>query len=149
MLLSVNCVQYEVSVEPDVPLSTILRDELHLTSYGNGCEEGVCGACTVLIDDQPVRSCQTPVRAAVGKEITSFEGLKRNGQLHPVLKAFLQADPFQCGYCSSGMILSAVALLKKNPAPTEREIIKAMNGNICRCGNYPKIVHAIQLASRS
>lgn len=149
MLIHVNGVKHDVSAEPDVPLLTVLSDELNLTGSKYGCGEGVCGACTVHIDGKPARSCIVPVSAVVGKEVTTIEGLEQNGQLHPVQEAFLQADPFQCGYCASGMIMSAAALLKSNPSPTENEIIKAMNGNICRCGNYPKIVSAIKQASQS
>jgi aerobic-type carbon monoxide dehydrogenase small subunit (CoxS/CutS family) len=149
MLILVNGVKHDVPVEPDAPLLTVLSDELNLTGSKYGCGEGVCGACTVFIDGKPARSCIVPVSAVVGKEVTTIEGLEQNGQLHPVQEVFLQADPFQCGYCASGMIMSAVALLKSNPSPTEREIIQAMNGNICRCGNYPKIVSAIKKASQS
>jgi aerobic-type carbon monoxide dehydrogenase small subunit (CoxS/CutS family) len=149
MFLNINGEQHEVIVEPDVALLTVLRDELNITGSKFGCGEGVCGACTVLIDGKPSRSCITPVSAVAGKEVITIEGLEKNGQLHHVQEVFLKADPFQCGYCASGIIISAVALLKNNPSPTESEIIKAMNGNICRCGNYPKIVSAIKQASRS
>jgi aerobic-type carbon monoxide dehydrogenase small subunit (CoxS/CutS family) len=149
MFLNVNGKKHEVSTEPDVPLLTVLRDELNLTGSKYGCGEGACGACTVLINGKPARSCVTPVSSVGQKEITTIEGLEQNGQLHPVQEAFLKADPFQCSYCAPGMILSTVALLRNNPTPTESDIIKAMNGNICRCGTYPHIVKAIQLASKS
>ena len=147
MVLNVNGVKHEVSVEPDVELLSVLRDNLELTGSKYGCGEGVCGACTVLINGKPLRSCITPVSSVAGKEIITIEGLEKNGNLHPVQEAFLKADPFQCSYCAPGMIMSAVALLKNNPSPSENAIIKAMNGNICRCGTYPNIVRSIKLAS--
>ena len=149
MVLNVNGVKHEVSVEPDVDLLSVLRNNLGLTGSKYGCGEGACGACMVLIDGKPLPSCITPVSSAAGKEIITIEGLEKNGKLHPVQEAFLKADPFQCSYCASGMIMSAVALLKNNPSPTEDVIIKAMNGNICRCGTYPYIVTAIKLASNT
>jgi aerobic-type carbon monoxide dehydrogenase small subunit (CoxS/CutS family) len=149
MFLNVNGKKHEVTTEPDVPLLTVLRDELNLTGSKYGCGEGACGACTVLINGKPARSCITPVSSVGEKEIITIEGLEQNDRLHPVQEAFLKADPFQCSYCAPGMILSSVALLKNNPTPTESDIIKAMNGNICRCGTYPHIVKAIKLASKS
>ncbi|MGE5519507.1 MAG: (2Fe-2S)-binding protein [Candidatus Dadabacteria bacterium] len=149
MILNVNGVKHEVSVDPDVELLTVLRDNLDLTGTKYGCGEGACGACTVLINGKPVRSCITPVSSLAGKEITTIEGLEKEGVLHPVQEAFLKADAFQCSYCASGMIMSAVALLKTNPSPSQEAIIQSMNGNICRCGTYPNIIKAIKLASRS
>ena len=149
MVLNVNGVKHEVTVDPDVELLTVLRDYLDLTGSKYGCGEGACGACTVLINGKPSRSCITPVSSVAGKEVTTIEGLEKNGKLHAVQEAFLTTDAFQCSYCASGMIMSAVALLKNNPSPTEDAIIKAMNGNICRCGTYPYIVKAIKLASKS
>lgn len=149
MVLNVNGVTHEVTVDPDVDLLSVLRNNLDLTGSKYGCGEGVCGACTVLINGQPLRSCITPVGSAVGKEITTVEGLEKAGKLHPVQEAFLKADPFQCAYCAPGMIMSAVALLKNNPAPSDDAIVKAMNGNICRCGTYPDIANAIKLVSKS
>jgi aerobic-type carbon monoxide dehydrogenase small subunit (CoxS/CutS family) len=149
MVLTVNGVKREVTVEPDVALLTVLRDYLELTGSKYGCGEGVCGSCTVLINGNPTRSCITPVSTAANKEILTIEGLEQNGKLHPVQEAFLATDAFQCSYCAPGIILTAVALLKKNPRPTEDAIVKAMNGNICRCGTYPYIVKAIQLAAKS
>ena len=149
MVLNVNGVKYEVTVDPDVELLTVLRNNLDLTGSKYGCGEGACGACTVLINGKPVRSCITPVSSVAGKEITTIEGLEKEGKLHPVPEAFLTTDAFQCSYCASGMIMSAVALLKNNPAPTDDAIVKAMNGNICRCGTYPYIIKAIKLASKS
>ena len=148
MVLSVNGVRHELGVEPELDLLTVLRNELDLTGSKYGCGEGVCGACTVLINGSPSRSCITPVSTVVGKEITTIEGLEKDGRLHPVQEAFLDADPFQCSYCASGMIMSAVALLKSNPSPTENAIITAMNGNICRCGTYANILKAIKLAAK-
>ena len=147
MVLNVNGVRHEVTVEPDVELLTVLRNNLELTGSKYGCGEGVCGACTVIINGKALRSCITPVSSVVGKEIITIEGLEKNGNLHPVQEAFLKADPFQCSYCAPGMIMSAVALLKNNPSPSDDAIIKAMNGNICRCGTYPNIVSSIKLAS--
>ena len=149
MVLTVNGKKHEITVDPDVELLTVLRDYLDLTGSKYGCGEGACGACTVLINDTPSRSCITPISAVVGKEVTTIEGLEKNGELHAVQKAFLATDAFQCSYCAPGMIMSVVALLKSNAAPTEDAIIKAMNGNICRCGTYPYILKAIKLASTS
>ena len=149
MVLNVNGVKHEVTVDPDVELLSVLRNHLDLTGSKYGCGEGACGACTVLINGKPSRSCITPVSSVVNKEVTTIEGLEKNGKLHMVQEAFLTTDAFQCSYCASGMIMSAVALLKSNPAPGEDAIVKAMNGNICRCGTYPYIVKAIKLASKS
>ena len=149
MILNVNGVKREVNVDPDVALLTVLRDHLDLTGSKYGCGEGACGACTVLINDNPTRSCITPVGNTTNKEIITIEGLEKNGTLHPVQEAFLKTDAFQCSYCASGMIMSVAALLKKNNDPTEDAIIKAMNGNICRCGTYPYILRAIKLAAKS
>ena len=148
MILNVNGVKREVNVDPDVALLTVLRDHLDLTGSKYGCGEGACGACTVLINDNPTRSCITPVGNTTNKEIITIEGLEKNGTLHPVQEAFLKTDAFQCSYCASGMIMSVAALLKKNNDPTEDAIIKAMNGNICRCGTYPYILKAIKLAAK-
>jgi len=149
MVLNVNGVKREVTVDPDVALLTVLRDHLDLTGSKYGCGEGACGACTVLINDNPTRSCITPVGNTTNKEIITIEGLEKNGKLHPVQEAFLKTDAFQCSYCASGMIMSAAALLKKNNDPTEEAIVKAMNGNICRCGTYLYILEAIRQAAKS
>ena len=149
MVLNINGVKHEVSVDPDVGLLSVLRNQLDLTGSKYGCGEGACGACTVLVNDKPLRSCITPVGSVLGKEITTIEGLESNGKLHTVQQAFLTTDAFQCSYCAPGMIMSAVALLKNNPDPSDDAIVKAMNGNICRCGTYPYIVKAIKLASKS
>jgi aerobic-type carbon monoxide dehydrogenase small subunit (CoxS/CutS family) len=147
MLLNINGKEYHVEVDPDIELLYVLRNNLDLTGSKYGCGEGECGACTVLINGRPVRSCITPVGSVTGKEVITIEGLEKDGKLHPVQEAFLKADPFQCSYCASGMIMSAVALLKSNPAPSEEAIIKAMDGNICRCGTYLSIVQAISQAA--
>ncbi len=149
MVLNINGVKCEVTVDPDVALLTVLRDHLDLTGSKYGCGEGACGACTVLINDNPVRSCITPVGNVTNKEIMTIEGLEKNGKLHAVQEAFLATDAFQCSYCASGMIMMATALLKKNNDPTEDAIVKAMDGNICRCGTYPYILNAIKLAAKS
>lgn len=146
MVLNVNGSMHEVTVEPDVSLLTVLRDYLNLTGSKYGCGEGVCGACTVLINGNSTRSCITQVGNSTNKEIITIEGLEQDGKLHAVQEAFLATDAFQCAYCASGMIMSAVALLKKNPGLSEDAIINGMNGNICRCGNYPYILKAIKLA---
>src|SRR5215472_8888722 len=126
----VNGKQYQVEASPDQPLLWVLRDHLQLTGTKYGCGEGQCGACTVLLEGKAVRSCLTPLSAAAGKKIITIEGIEQNGTLHPVQEAFLREEAFQCGYCTSGMIMSAVALLKANANPTDEEIIERMNGNI-------------------
>ena len=148
MVLNVNGVSREVTVDADVALLTVLRDYLNLTGSKYGCGEGACGACTVLINGNPTPSCITSVGNTTNKEIMTIEGLEKNGKLHAVQEAFLATDAFQCSYCASGMIMAAVALLKKNPRPTEEAIVKAMDRNICRCGTYPYILKAIQLAAK-
>jgi aerobic-type carbon monoxide dehydrogenase small subunit (CoxS/CutS family) len=145
--LVVNQKHYRLLVDPSRMLLWVLRDELELTGTKYGCGEGQCGACTVLIEGAPVRSCLTRASAVAGKEITTIEGLAQNGQLHPVQKAFIQADALQCGYCTPGMILSSVGLLKKTPQPTDSEIRRALEGNVCRCGTYPRIIAAVQMAA--
>jgi aerobic-type carbon monoxide dehydrogenase small subunit (CoxS/CutS family) len=125
----------------------VLRDELELTGAKYGCGEGQCGACTVLIDGAPIRSCITRASAVAGKQITTIEGLAQNGKLHPLQEAFIEADAMQCGYCTPGMILSGIGLLKKTPQPSEPEIRRALEGNVCRCGTYPRIIAAVQMAA--
>ena len=149
MVLTINGERHEVTVDPDVALLTVLRDYLGLTGSKYGCGEGACGACMILVNGNPSPSCNTPVISVVGKEVTTIEGLEKDGKLHAVQQAFLTIDGFQCSYCASGMIMSAVALLKNNPSPSEDAIVKAMNRNVCRCGTYPYIIKAIQLASKS
>lgn len=145
--LSVNGKKMTVDVDATASLLSVLRNDLHLTGSKYGCGEGQCGACTVLLDGQPVRSCITQVSRAAGKQITTIEGLERDGNLHPLQDAFIKADAMQCAYCTSGMIMSAAGLLKKNAKPNRDEIIEGMNGNICRCGTYQRIIDAIQIAS--
>jgi aerobic-type carbon monoxide dehydrogenase small subunit (CoxS/CutS family) len=147
MVLHVNGEKHEVTVEPDVALLTVLRDHLDLTGSKYGCGEGACGACTVLINGNTTHSCNTPVSSVAGKEIITIEGIEKNEKFAAMQKAFMTTDVFQCSYCASGMIMSAAALLKKNPVPSEEAIVQAMNGNICRCGTYPYIIKAIKLAS--
>jgi aerobic-type carbon monoxide dehydrogenase small subunit (CoxS/CutS family) len=147
MELQVNGTRRRVDVDPDRSLLSVLRDELDLTGAKYGCGEGQCGACTVLVDGQAVRSCLTPAGTVAGKQITTIEGLEQNGQLHPLQEAFVEATAMQCGYCIPGMIMSAAGLLKKNPRPADQEILRAMEGNICRCGTYPRIAAAVRRAS--
>ena len=147
MDLAVNGRTYKLEGDPERSLLGVLRDELQLTGSKYGCGEGQCGACTVLIAGAPVRSCITPLRVAAAKPITTSEGLEKNGNLHPLQQAFLDADAFQCGYCTSGMIMSAAGLLAKLSDPATPEITRAMHGNICRCGTYPKIITAVRLAA--
>src|SRR6202162_2556029 len=148
MELVVNQKHYRIEVHPDRMLLWVLRDDLGLTGSKYGCGEGQCGGCTVMIDGAPARSSVTPASSVAGKPITTIEGLAQNGHLHPLQEAFIQADAMQCGYCTPGMIVSGTALLKKNPHPTEVEIREAMEGNVCRCGTYPRIVAAVQMAAR-
>jgi aerobic-type carbon monoxide dehydrogenase small subunit (CoxS/CutS family) len=149
MRLFVNNKEYTVDVPADESLLSVLRNHLDLTGSKYGCGEGSCGACTVMINGVGTRSCITTAGNAAGKKITTIEGLAREGVLHPVQRALLKVDAFQCAYCAPGMIMSAVSLLEKNPKPDEREIANAMQGNICRCGTYPRIVKAIQEASNA
>ncbi len=145
--LTVNGVERTVTTDPQRPLLDVLREDLHLTGTKYSCGEGRCGACTVLLDGKPVRSCVTPVSLADKKSITTIEGLAKGESLHPVQEAFLEEGAMQCGYCTSGMILSAAALLQAKPNPTEEEIVAGMNGNICRCNGYVKIVKAVRRAA--
>jgi aerobic-type carbon monoxide dehydrogenase small subunit (CoxS/CutS family) len=147
MELTVNGKARSVDVEPDATLLNVLREQLDLTGTKYGCGEGQCGACTVLIDGKPRRACITPVKAAAGRQVTTIEGLERNGRLHPLQQAFLDLDVMQCGYCTPGMIVTGAALLAANPNPGEQEIIRFMEGNICRCGTYQRIVAAIRQAA--
>ena len=146
MELLINERKYAVDAEADENLLSVLREYLDLTGSKYGCGEGSCGACTVLINDIAVRSCTVRAGTVQGKPITTIEGLEKNNKLHPVQKAFLEHDVFQCAYCASGMVMSVVSLLKKNPSPSEADIVQAMQGNVCRCGTYPRIITAIQKA---
>ena len=145
--LNVNGKKMAVDVDSTVSLLSVLRNDLDLTGSKYGCGEGQCGACTVLLDGQPIRSCTTQVGRAAGKQITTIEGLQKDGKLTALQEAFIKADAMQCAYCTSGMIMSATALLNKKPKPTRDEIISEMNGNVCRCGTYQRIIEAIQIAS--
>ena len=146
--LNVNGSRLKVNVEAEKSLLSVLRDDLDLTGSKYGCGEGQCGACTVLIGGNPVRSCITKVGTVAGKPITTIEGVEKNGRLHPLQQAFLEADALQCAYCTSGMIMSGVALLNKTPNPGEAEIIRFMENNVCRCGTYPRIIAAITKAAQ-
>jgi aerobic-type carbon monoxide dehydrogenase small subunit (CoxS/CutS family) len=141
-------VRTPMSVEADRPLLFVLRNELDYTGAKYGCGEGQCGACTVLIDGVARRSCVTAVGSVAGKEITTIEGLADGEKLHPVQEAFLACDAMQCGYCTSGMILSSVALLRRNSSPGEAQIKEALEGNVCRCGAYNRILAAVQRAGK-
>jgi aerobic-type carbon monoxide dehydrogenase small subunit (CoxS/CutS family) len=145
--LQINGTRHRVNANPERSLLSVLRDDLDLSGAKYGCGEGQCGACTVLLDGQAVRSCITRVSAAAGRGITTIEGLERNGALHPLQEAFLETGAMQCGYCTSGMILSGISLLTQNANPSDAEIVHAMQGNICRCGTYPRIVAAVRLAA--
>ena len=145
--LTVNGKKLRVDVDSQTPLLYVLRDHLNLTGTKYGCGEARCGACTVLVDGQMMRSCVTPVARVSGKQVTTIEGLEKDGQPNALQEAFLKADALQCGYCTSGMIMSATALLNKNPKPTREEIVKHMDANVCRCGTYLRIVNAIELAA--
>ena len=144
--LLVNNTPHDVDVTPDMPLLWVLRDKLNLTGTKYGCGLGVCGACTVHLDGEAIRSCQTAVSAVDGRKITTIEGLA-NGHLHPVQAAWAKTNVPQCGYCQSGQIMQAVALLKQKPKPTDNDIDDAMQGNICRCGTYQRIRAAIKVAA--
>ena len=147
MEIEVNGKRYPVQYDADTPLLFVLRDELGLTGSKYGCGEGQCGACTVLIGGSPRRSCQIAVSAAAGKPITTIEGLEKNGRLHPVQQAFLDAGAFQCAYCTAGMIMSSVGLLQGNTNPSSAEIVQFLQGHVCRCGTHPRIVDAVHHAA--
>jgi aerobic-type carbon monoxide dehydrogenase small subunit (CoxS/CutS family) len=145
--LLVNGSEHHVDAAPEETLLSVLRDQLQLTGTKYGCGEGQCGACTVLLEGSAVRSCRLQASAVVGKKITTIEGLARGEHLHPVQQAFLEAEAFQCGYCTSGMILSTVALLDHTNRPTDKQIVTQMNGNVCRCGTYERILQAVHTAA--
>lgn len=146
--LTVNGVERTITTDSERPLIDVLREDWHLTGTKQGCGEGRCGACSVLMDGQRVLSCVTPVAQADKKSIRTIEGLAQGNVLHPVQEAFLAEGAMQCGYCTPGMIVSAVALLEKNPNPTDEEIIAGMNGNVCRCNGYTKIMSAIRRVAK-
>ena len=145
--LHVNGVRRRIDADADRQLLSVLRDDLDLTGSKYGCGEGRCGACTVLVDGEPVRSCLTRVGAVGVKAVTTIEGLERDGRLHPLQQAFLDHDAFQCAYCTAGMIMAGVGLLEKTPSPRDEDIVRGMDGNICRCGTYARIVAAIRQAA--
>jgi aerobic-type carbon monoxide dehydrogenase small subunit (CoxS/CutS family) len=147
--LRINGTKVRVSADGERSLLGVLRDDLGLTGAKYGCGEGRCGACTVLADGEPIRSCVTKLGAVAVRAITTIEGLEKDGKLHPLQKAFLEVGAMQCGYCTCGMIMSGVGLLRTNPHPTVEEIVEHMNGNICRCGTYPRIMAAIASASNA
>ncbi|WP_448266464.1 (2Fe-2S)-binding protein [Nostoc sp. DSM 114159] len=147
--LQINDRLYTVEIEPRVTLLDLLRERLELTGSKKGCDRGQCGACTVLIDGRRVNSCLTLAVMQVGKTITTIEGLAQGDELHPMQAAFIQNDAFQCGYCTSGQICSAIGLLSEGKADSDADIRELMSGNLCRCGAYPNIVAAIQSVAAS
>lgn len=148
MEIEVNGKRYAVGYPPDTPLLFVLRDELGLTGTKYGCGEGQCGACTVLLAGAPRRSCQIPVSAAAAKPVTTIEGLEKDGKLHPVQQAFLDAGAFQCAYCTSGMVMSSVGLLETNANPKHEEIVAFLQGHVCRCGTHPRVIEAVEQAAK-
>ena len=144
----VNGLEREVRAEPSTPLLYILRNDLQLKGTRFGCGEGHCGACTVLLDGKPLQSCDTPLWSAAGHEVTTVEGLAKDGAPHPVQEAFIAEQAAQCGYCINGIMMSAVALLERNPDPGEAEIAAALNRNLCRCGTHVRILRAVGRAAR-
>jgi aerobic-type carbon monoxide dehydrogenase small subunit (CoxS/CutS family) len=145
---TLNGKKTEVLIDPNSTLLWILRTKFGLTGTKYGCGMGFCGACTVLLDQEAVRSCMLPVSDVANKKLVTIEGLSKNGTLHPVQKAFVEHDALQCGYCTPGMIMNAVGLLIKNPEPSEQDIIKGMEENLCRCGAHVRIIKAIQTAAK-
>jgi len=148
MLLTVNGQTHDVAADAERSLLGVLRYDLGLTGTKFGCGEGNCGACTVLIDGEATRSCITPVVVAAGRSVTTIEGLASDGRLHPVQEAFVEHTAFQCAYCTSGFIMSSVALLSRNPEPDDAQIRAALSGHICRCGTYMRIIRAVESAAR-
>jgi aerobic-type carbon monoxide dehydrogenase small subunit (CoxS/CutS family) len=144
---SVNGAERSVDTDPARPLLDVLREDLGLTGTKYGCGEGQCRSCTVLLDGKPVSSCITPVKAAAGRKILTIEGLSQNGRLHSVQQAFLDEGAMQCGYCVPGMIVRTVSLLESNPHPTDAQIVEGLDGNICRCNGYARILAAVRRAA--
>lgn len=138
----------EVRIDPAETLLWVLRNHFNLTGTKFGCGNGFCGSCTVLIDNEPIRSCTVPVSDVAGKKVTTIEGLAANGKLHPVQQAFVDHDALQCGYCTPGMILTSVGFLSKNPSPSRQEIIEGLEDNLCRCGAHLRIVDAVESAAK-
>ena len=145
--LRVNGGTHDVEVEPEDTLLSVLRTDLGLTGSKFGCGEGHCGACTVLVDGQAMRACVLRVDALASREVTTIEGLSQGDRLHHVQEAFLEAEAFQCGYCTPGMVMATVALLRANARPATQDIVRAMDRNVCRCGTYSRIVKAVQIAA--
>ena len=148
MQFTLNGKQVDLTVDPSLTLMWVLRVNFGLTGTKFGCGLGFCGSCTVLMEDEPVRSCMLTIGDVEGMKIQTIEGLEKNGSLHPIQKAFMKHDALQCGYCTPGMIMNAYGLLLKNPEPSRKEIIDAMEDNLCRCGTYNRIIEAIQTASK-
>jgi aerobic-type carbon monoxide dehydrogenase small subunit (CoxS/CutS family) len=149
LTLDVNGAKHPVDTAPEESLLSVLRERLSLTGTKYGCGEGQCGACTVLLDGRPVRSCRTKASEAAGRKIVTIEGLASGDRLHPVQAAFLDVEAFQCGFCTPGMIVSVAALLSAKRAPSAEDIASALGGNVCRCGTYPRIVTAVTQAARA
>jgi aerobic-type carbon monoxide dehydrogenase small subunit (CoxS/CutS family) len=145
---TVNDKSVSITTDPNRMLLWVLRTDLGITGPKYGCGKGLCGACTVMLGDKAIRSCITPVRSVIGREIMTIEGLAKNGKLHPLQEAFAKHDALQCGYCTSGMILTAYSLLLKNSEPTTRDIINGMEDNLCRCGAHLRIIRAIESAAQ-
>jgi aerobic-type carbon monoxide dehydrogenase small subunit (CoxS/CutS family) len=145
---TLNSKPVTLEVEGDRELLWVLRTELGLTGTKYGCGEGLCGACTVLVNNEALPSCQVRVKEVAGAEVTTIEGLEKNGSLHPLQKAFIEHDALQCGFCTPGMIMKAHSLLTENPNPSRAEIVKGMEGNLCRCGAHPRILDAIESAAK-
>jgi nicotinate dehydrogenase subunit A len=148
-VLRVNGREHRVTGEPGDSLLSVLRNDLNLTGSKFGCGEGFCGACTVLMDGQVTRSCVARLGAAAGQEITTIEGVGEPGKLHPVQQAFIDAEAFQCGYCTPGMVMATIGLLRQRPNPTDADITRLIDRNVCRCGTFPRIVKAIQAAAKN
>jgi isoquinoline 1-oxidoreductase alpha subunit len=148
MELDVNGVKRHVETNPERMLLYVLREDLDLTGAKYGCGEGQCGSCTVLLDDEPVRSCCQKIQGATGKKIVTIEGIAEAGRLHALQEAFLEIGAMQCGYCTPGMILSALALLRKQPDPSDDDMARALQGNVCRCGIYTRILAAVRKAAQ-
>lgn len=144
----VNDQPVHIDTDPEHTLLWVLRTNLNLTGTKYSCGEGYCGSCTVLVDNEPVRSCKYPIKDINNKKVITIEGLSRNGKLHPLQKAFIKHDALQCGFCTPGMILTALGLLLQNPNPTRKDIIDSLDDNLCRCGSYNRIIEAIQSASK-
>jgi aerobic-type carbon monoxide dehydrogenase small subunit (CoxS/CutS family) len=145
---NLNGKETEIQIDPTLTLLWVLRDQFGLTGSKFGCGIGICGACTILLDSQPVRSCTYQVGDVMDREVLTIEGLATNGELHPVQKAFMEKDALQCGFCTPGMIMNATGLLLSNPEPTRQEVIDAMEDNLCRCGAHIRIIEAIQRAGQ-